>query len=540
MSTGLPVVLLAGLLWLPVPVSAQSGGAYLSGSAPWTESDCASDTPIVVGTDAAAQSDIYSAVTLAGVVDTDCVILAGPRGSDMAASQRARLSAAAPGGYVVGGTAAVPATKLAGRKMTRVGGATRWETAQFVGIEATAAAATAAPDPALEVPADARQPDVFLDGAGPWVGSDCSGDVPIVVGADAAAQSDIYSAVTLAGVVGTDCVILAGPRSSDMAASQRVRLSAAAPGGYVVGGTAAVPTAKVVGRDMTRLAGLDRWGTAQLVGRRASGDATAGTSTTTEIIAGGLTALSVGRQYACGLRSDSTMTCWGYTTGSSYGAYDAPSGTFTAISAGAWHACGLRSDSTATCWGDDVVGETRAPSGTFTAVAAGFWHSCGLRSNSTATCWGGNFDGETDAPSGIFTAIATGYFFSCGLRSNGFVTCWGRNDHGQADAPSGTFTALSASFRIACGLRSNGTVTCWGQNDHGQADAPSGTFTALSAGDAHACGLRSDSTVTCWGQNNYGQADAPPGIFTAVAVSPFASFGLGSNGTVTRWGASYL
>ena len=237
----------------------------------------------------------------------------------------------------------------------------------------------------LPVPVSAQSGGAYLSGSAPWTESDCASDTPIVVGTDAAAQSDIYSAVTLAGVVDTDCVILAGPRGSDMAASQRARLSAATPGGYVVGGTAAVPTVKVVGRDMTRLAGLDRWGTAQLVGRRASGDATAGTSTTTEIIAGGLTALSVGRQYACGLRSDSTMTCWG----------------------------------------DDVVGETRAPSGTFTAVDAGFWHSCGLRSDSTVICWGGNFDGETDAPSGTFTAVAVSPFASFGLGSNGTVTRWG-------------------------------------------------------------------------------------------------------------------
>ncbi|WP_420444124.1 hypothetical protein [Candidatus Poriferisodalis sp.] len=106
--------------------------------------------------------------------------------------------------------------------------------------------------------------------------------MPIVVGSDAAAQSDIYSAVTLAGVVGTDCLILAGPRDGAMPASQRARLNAAADGGFVLGGIAAVPTAKIEGRDMTRLGGETRWATAQLVGRRASGDAAAGTSTAAE------------------------------------------------------------------------------------------------------------------------------------------------------------------------------------------------------------------------------------------------------------------
>lgn len=103
-----------------------------------------------------------------------------------------------------------------------------------------------------------------------------------MVGSDAAAQSDIYSAVTLARVVGTDCVILAGPRDGPMPASQQARLDAANDGGFVLGGIAAVPTAKIAGRDMTRLGGATRWATAQLVGRRASGDTTAGTSTSIE------------------------------------------------------------------------------------------------------------------------------------------------------------------------------------------------------------------------------------------------------------------
>ena len=285
-------VLLAAVLGVPLALpavaGAQSEGAFLDGSEPWTESDCAGDVPIVVGSDVAAQSDIYSAVTLAGVVGTDCVILAGPRGRAMPAEQRARLDAAAAGGYVVGGNAAVPDAKLAGRDMTRLGGATRWATAQIIGNEARYLADGTRPDSPstsesdLSAPADVSQPGVYLGGAEPWIASDCAGDAPIVVGSDAAAQSDIYSAVTLAGVVGTDCVILAGPRDGAMPASQQARLDAAADGGFVLGGIAAVPTAKIAGRDMTRLGGATRWATAQLVGRRASGDATAGTRTAAE------------------------------------------------------------------------------------------------------------------------------------------------------------------------------------------------------------------------------------------------------------------
>lgn len=100
----------------------------------------------------------------------------------------------------------------------------------------------------------------------PEVRTDCDGDIPIVVGSDDAAQPDIYAAVTLAGVIGTDCIVLAGPRDRPMPSGHKTRLDAAEPGGWIVGGTAAVPAFKTAGRDMTRLAGVDRWHTARLVG----------------------------------------------------------------------------------------------------------------------------------------------------------------------------------------------------------------------------------------------------------------------------------
>ena len=291
--TALTAAMPFSLMVLPMAASAQTAGAYLDGAEPWTESDCAGDVPIVVGSDAKAQSDIYSAVTLAGVLGTDCVVLAGPRDGAMPANHVARLEAAEANGYVLGGTAAVPAAKIAGRDMTRLGGVNRWVTAQIIGNQArsltggTESDTAGTPDTTLTAPADVDQPGVFLDGAEPWIASDCVGDVPIVVGSDAKAQSDIYSAVTLAGVVGTDCVVLAGPRDGDMPASQQARLEAAAGGGFVLGGIAAVPAAKIAGRDMTRLGGATRWATAQLVGRRASGDTTAGTDTNDETAAPG-------------------------------------------------------------------------------------------------------------------------------------------------------------------------------------------------------------------------------------------------------------
>lgn len=275
-AAGAAVSLLAALLVANSAMPAAASSARVPPAS--VQGDCDSDTvPVVVASDLAAQSDLYSAVTLAGVLGDACIVLAGPRNEAMSAAQQARLDAAASGGYVVGGLAAVPNGKIAGRTMARLGGADRWATALLVGEEA----ANPGSAPRTSVAAD----EEFTPMPGTSTGSaatrvrvppasvqgDCdSSTTPVVVGSDLAAQSDIYSAVTLAGVLGEACIVLAGPRGETMAADQQARLDAAAAGGYVVGGLAAVPDAKIAGRTMARLGGANRWATAVLVGEEAA------------------------------------------------------------------------------------------------------------------------------------------------------------------------------------------------------------------------------------------------------------------------------
>ena len=172
----------------------------------------------------------------------------------MPAEQQSRLRSAASSGYIVGGTAAVPASKVTGYNLKRLAGADRWHTARLVGAEALTIAG-ASNTGNVEASAGAENPT-----------TDCTGDIPIVVASDDAAQSDRYSAATLAGVLGTDCIVLAGPRDAPFPADQLARLNSAATPGFVVGGLAAVPHAKTTGHDLTRIAGDDRWHTARLVG----------------------------------------------------------------------------------------------------------------------------------------------------------------------------------------------------------------------------------------------------------------------------------
>ena len=142
---------------LSVPLASPAGAQATEPATlppPEVLGDCTDAVPVVVASDADAQSDIYSAVTLKGVLGAaSCIVLAGGRDEPFPQNQLKRLAAAAPGGYVVGGPAAVPEAKLPNRDMTRVYGADRWETAAVVG--AVAAALAAGEDPADTVP----QPD---------------------------------------------------------------------------------------------------------------------------------------------------------------------------------------------------------------------------------------------------------------------------------------------------------------------------------------------------------------------------------------------
>ncbi|WP_419917781.1 RCC1 domain-containing protein [Candidatus Poriferisocius sp.] len=188
----------------------------------------------------------------------------------------------------------------------------------------------------------------------------------------------------------------------------------------------------------------------------------------------------------------------------------------TALALGSNHGCQVRTDNTITCWGNNEYGKANPPDGKYTAVAAHSNYTCGLRTDNIITCWGrykdyysGGFRYRSTegykyyknafAPEGKYTALAAGWSHACGLRTDGTITCWGYSSDGQTNAPHGEFTAITGGEYHACGLRTDGTITCWGSNEYGETNAPHGEFTALAAGGNQSCGLRTDYTLTCWG-----------------------------------------
>ena len=158
------------------------------------------------------------------------------------------------------------------------------------------------------------------------------------------------------------------------------------------------------------------------------------------------------------------------------------------LRSGGGHSCALRTDGTITCWGWNRDGQSDAPSGQYTAVSAGSVHSCALRTDGTITCWGWNEYGQSRrAQRPQYTAIAAGSEHSCALRTDGTITCWGYNKWGQSDAPSGTIhrhRRRRLDFVRAAHRRHHHLLGPQ-RSTAGRPDAPSGQYTAISAGNQY-------------------------------------------------------
>ena len=260
--------------------------------------------------------------------------------------------------------------------------------------------------------------------------------------------------------------------------------------------------------------------------------------------AGNSNVLTAGYSHTCGIKTDSTIVCWG---DDSMGQTTSPSGTFSQISAGISHTCGIKTGGTISCWGENGSGQSSQPPGTYLQVVAGTAHTCALKRDSTVICWGSNSSSQSSPLPGVFTQITAGDDFTCGLKPNKMVECWGN----APTLPTNTFTSISAGYDGVCGLKTDGTGTCWGERlsydtlgfisqiDRGigysynssyfggicgiksdktvecwnlSEEPQSGTFTYVATGNRHACGLRNNGVVACWGDNGNSRATPPTGV----------------------------
>lgn len=290
--------------------------------------------------------------------------------------------------------------------------------------------------------------------------------------------------------------------------------------------------------------------------------------------ANGWAQVVAGNNMSCGIKSDATLWCWGDDTGGKTGQNKASGsttvptqvyggGSWSSVSVGYEHTCGIKTDSTLWCWGSNgngrtgrntIAGNTVVPTqisigGTWKQVAVGFSSTCAIKTDNTLWCWGENLygrtaintgSGDTLVPTqvsggGSWKSITIGYFHGCGIMSDNTVRCWGGNGSGQigdnstlmrltptAISGGGTWKFIDAGNGHTCGIKTNDTLWCWGWNSSGQIGDNSttqrNTPTAVSGGGSwkqvslgsyysanHTCGIKSDNSLMCWGWNGTGK-----------------------------------
>ncbi|MXY01260.1 MAG: hypothetical protein F4190_04785 [Acidimicrobiales bacterium] len=373
----------------------------------------------------------------------------------------------------------------------------------------------------------------------------CAGANAVMAASDDAAQSDIYSAATLAGVIGSRCVVDAGARGAPMPAASKALLAVAAPNVYVVGGVAAVPDAKLHGRQVHRIGGADRWETARLVGELAT-DLAAGRSPDFTVIdadtveaVSGYSAITARWNFACAIRTNGELACsllgGDGIAGRDYGQASPPAGDFSAISAGTRSACAIRTNGELACWGYSWPGQASELKGTYQDVDLGDHLWCAIRTDGQLACWERGISGLESPPKGTYTAVAAAIVDACAIRTDGQLACWGSGWSDQASPPAGTYAAIDAFDHHWCAIHTDGRLACWGTT--GREWSPlAGTYIAVSTARSHSCAIRTDGQLACWGDDSRGQASPPAGIYVDIVAAGSFSCAINTDGDLACWG----
>jgi hypothetical protein len=286
------------------------------------------------------------------------------------------------------------------------------------------------------------------------------------------------------------------------------------------------------------------------------------TSSSVPIVVPGVTnaiQVAAGNGFACALRADHSVWCWGKDLGEfggpAYGTVTPPVAfqnmSATQISAQGTNMALIQGSSLQTTHNTPGLFQTigYATGGPVVSVASGGdsgEDACWVNEDGAAGCTGSPI-ATASGPSVLAPTGATQVFmgsensagradFECAILVDGTVRCLGANAYGELATsnttavtvptqpvrlPSVTSMALSSGtigVAHACALGTTGLVYCTGGNTFGQLGSdtiPSTVYytqvsnltnvTAITAGQAHTCALDNAGAVHCWGQNDAGE-----------------------------------
>jgi alpha-tubulin suppressor-like RCC1 family protein len=226
-------------------------------------------------------------------------------------------------------------------------------------------------------------------------------------------------------------------------------------------------------------------------------------------------AVAGGYSYSLALKSDGTVTSWGYQAQTSVPGLS----NITAITGGYSQNRALKNNGQVFDWTQGGSSSLVSGLSSVMGVARGGYlndFSLALRSNGTVV--------GTNAPPSLTNAIAiaAGWYHTLALKSDGTVVGGGDDPYGQIDVPGGLsgVVAIAAGGYHSLALKSDGTVVAWGGNFDGQASVPPlSNVVAIAAGGLHSLALMGDGTVAAWGDNTYGQTSLPAGLTNVSAIA---------------------
>ncbi len=206
--------------------------------------------------------------------------------------------------------------------------------------------------------------------------------------------------------------------------------------------------------------------------------------------------ISIGRLFACALRRDSTVVCWGRNDSGPMG----------------------EADSTQSL---ELIGPREVPGLTdVVQVSAGDRHVCVVTRAGQVRCWGSNYTYELGADGGgtrepgapvaglgPVARVVAGERSTCALLRDGAVRCWGDYDH-EYSTPAVQVPTEIAGLRgvvdlvggraHACAVTGEGAVACISRRGLVSGVVRRDREVRLALGDDHACARGGDGDVRCW------------------------------------------